>query len=378
MIDTVEAKYHVRFPVGLNPDIECVRLSLDPLQAIHRPFVFYLGIYLFVTLFDVCMLKWRWQFQRYGDYSTVWGGILSRVHQCFIWLGSCLAGQECLRPSASSDKHDRQLVYWYRPTTTSHLRRQSVATGTKTPLVFMHGIGAGPSFYFVLISDLAALNRPLFVVEMPFATMRMVEKGPEAYDTAIGIKNMLKTHGFDKAVFVSHSFGTVATTWVKNIIPSALAGAVMIDPVCFLQNHAHVCFNFVHRAPKRLFQVNQTPPPPTHLLFTDFYVLQYLIFYFAARELYIIHYFSRLFRWQQGTFFVDPTSADNMTVFLSEKDGVTDSSLVAKYLAKSGVDHQVMLHLEHGEFLMNWTWRKRILDKVDRVARRIDDEGVEL
>jgi hypothetical protein len=94
-----------------------------------------------------------------------------------------------------------------------------------------------------------------------------------------------------------------------------------------------------------------------------------------------MHYFSRLFRWQEGTFFVDPahrSSLDNISVFLSEKDGVTDSSLVAKYLAKSGVDHQVMPHLEHGEFLMNWTWRKRILDQVDRVARRIDDEGVEL
>jgi pimeloyl-ACP methyl ester carboxylesterase len=128
----------------------------------------------------------------------------------------------------------------------------------------MHGIGAGPSFYSILISDLVGMDRPLFVVEMPFATMRMVEDVPEAHDTAIGVKNMLNTHGYDKAVFVSHSFGTVATTWMKNMIPSAMAGAVMIDPVCFLQNHAHVCFNFVHRAPKRLFQVNKSlqPSPP--------------------------------------------------------------------------------------------------------------------
>ncbi|KAI8339885.1 hypothetical protein BC941DRAFT_236369 [Chlamydoabsidia padenii] len=382
MIDTVEDKYKVRFPAGYNDNIKCIRLSLDPVLSLHRPLLFYLITYISVIFFDTLVMRWWWQFRLYGDYSTVWGGILHKIHQGYIWIYTRLTDPpQCSPLSKSSSKSptcDKQhrIVYWYRPATSTTCRQKQQGSNNNsrnlinggnnmTPVVFLHGIGAGPSFYSILINNLVDMNRPLFVVELPFAATHMVETAPEAEDIAIGIKSMLQDHQFKQAVFVSHSFGTLVTAWVKNLIPTIVAGIIMVDPVCFLLNHAHVCFNFVHRKPTRFMQA--------------------LIFYFASREMYIIHYFTRIFRWQPGSYFAEATkttqvhrSLPNTTIFLSENDCITDSFLVADYFDKIGMDYRFMPKMEHGEFLIKWTWRKRILDQIDRVARNVDDEGVEL
>ncbi|CAO3592857.1 unnamed protein product [Absidia cylindrospora] len=265
---------------------------------------------------------------------------------------------------------DDQLVYWYRPasdtyqqTNDPNIPRQN-DRNIKTPLVFLHGFGIGPGLYMEFIYRLIKTNRPLYIVEIPAVAMRMVETVPEVHVVVNGIKNMLHSHGYKHAVFVSHSFGTDVTNWIMNRSPSMMAGAVMIDPVCFLLQHAHVAFNFIHRTPKRLFE--------------------YLMRYGASRELYISNYVARHFQWYENICFVDKTYSkqhplfNNTVVFLSERDGVTDCSLVAKNFVKHGVNHRIMQNLEHGEFLLNWTWRKQILDQIEWIARNVDDEGIDL
>ncbi len=41
-ISIIENTKKVKFSEGYNPDIRCIRLTLDPIKAIPRPFVFYI------------------------------------------------------------------------------------------------------------------------------------------------------------------------------------------------------------------------------------------------------------------------------------------------------------------------------------------------
>lgn len=41
MVNRVETKNKIKFPDGYNPNCSCIRLTLDPVKAIHRPFFFY-------------------------------------------------------------------------------------------------------------------------------------------------------------------------------------------------------------------------------------------------------------------------------------------------------------------------------------------------
>lgn len=42
MVDTIEEVTKVKFIGGHNPDVDCIRLSLDPVIASHRPLIYYL------------------------------------------------------------------------------------------------------------------------------------------------------------------------------------------------------------------------------------------------------------------------------------------------------------------------------------------------
>lgn len=41
MVDTIERTKDIQFAKGFNPEIECIRLSLDPVIASYRPLIHY-------------------------------------------------------------------------------------------------------------------------------------------------------------------------------------------------------------------------------------------------------------------------------------------------------------------------------------------------
>jgi hypothetical protein len=41
MVDTIEEVKKVKLTEGYNPDVDCIRLSLDPVIASHRPLIYY-------------------------------------------------------------------------------------------------------------------------------------------------------------------------------------------------------------------------------------------------------------------------------------------------------------------------------------------------
>ncbi|KAI8384380.1 Alpha/Beta hydrolase protein [Radiomyces spectabilis] len=364
MMNTAESRFQVKVLPGFNDQLQCIRLSLDPVQAVHRPLIMYAAIYCGTALFNTLFLEWSWHMKRLGSRSAgvLWGGFFGFLEEC----------REMIWPSAtdSAPKKDRahkhkHLVYWY-------YEPSSPVSAKQTPIVFIHGIGAGLLCYGEFMHHLLGLGRPVFCVELPYVAMHMVEHVPTADETVEEIVAMLETHGYPRAVLVGHSLGTAVASWVAQAVPDKVAGMVMIDPICFLLHYHHVGFNFVHRTPKRL--------------------LEYLMHYLASRELHISYYISRHFQWFQTIYFVrnlgkeqvskrgddfdpqDPLS--NTTVFLSEKDGIVDSPLVAQYLQQNHVDARIMPGLQHAAFLINWKWRQQIIHRIEETARNIDDEGI--
>ncbi|KAF7729575.1 hypothetical protein EC973_004250 [Apophysomyces ossiformis] len=375
MITTTEKHFKVIFPKGYNQRLQCIRLNLDPVQAVHRPLIFYVVIYLCTVMFNALFLEAIWEFKQCQSLPGVlWGGFLSWIDR---WRGhhhyhhhhppNGKNSQVQHSVATENDNHrdkgegHHSVVYWYRP----------VPDSTKTPLVFIHGIGAGPLCYGEFIHRLAHLDRPMFCVELPYVSMHMVEMVPTAEETVQSIKTMLQTHGHEQAIVVAHSLGTAVTSWLMSMAPECIAGTVMIDPICFLLHYHHVGFNFVHRIPKR--------------------PLEYILYYCASRELHISHYISRHFQWFQTIFFVHPTSTSqppclptvvepnsplsNAAIFLSERDGIVDSLVVATYLKERGVNAKIMPGMEHAEFLVNWKWRKHILEQVEYIGKQADDRS---
>ncbi|KAI7904032.1 Alpha/Beta hydrolase protein [Cokeromyces recurvatus] len=343
MLSAVEQWFCVTFPQGLNPNLECIRLNLDPVQAVHRPFILYLSMYLITTVFHLFYLK-NWGFQHSGgtEAGIIWGGPIGYLHDVL----------QSLFTQTTKESQMKRLSYYYRPST-------SISSDPQTPIVFIHGIGVGILCYAEFIYQVVTqLDRPIFLVELPYVAMHMVDSVPTAIETVSEISNMLNEFGYDKAVYISHSLGTGVTSWVMNMAPETVAGLILIDPICFLLHHHHVAFNFVHRLPKTIFE--------------------YILHYGAARELYISYYISRHFQWYETIYFckeVDSVSTnilENASIFLSENDGIVGSTHVHHYLSKRGAQVHMMEGLRHAMFLTNTEWKNKILNQIDFISRKAD------
>ena len=215
MLTSAEEWFHVEFPKGLNPELECIRLNLDPLEAVHRPLIVYIGLYIITTTFNIVFLQWIWEFSHSGATAPgiEWGGPLSFVHdivnrfkKALIKITSNTSAQDANKQYKKQPRL-KHLSYWYRA--------PSKNSTTRTPLVFVHGIGAGVICYTEFVHQLAHFDRPIFLIELPYVAMHMVDHVPTAAETVLEITEMLQTFGYDKAVYVSHSLGTGVSSWVN-------------------------------------------------------------------------------------------------------------------------------------------------------------------
>jgi pimeloyl-ACP methyl ester carboxylesterase len=244
MISTAEEWFHVTFTKGLNPNLECIRLNLDPVQAVHRPLLVYVVLYLVTCTFNILLLQKVWGFTHAGTMApgVLWGGALQMFENGLQSFKAAFIMP--VEDITTKPTRGKLISYWYRSTSEK-----------KTPLVFIHGIGAGVICYAEFIHQLSHLDRPIFLVELPYVAMRMVDNVPSAAETVKEVSEMLQRYGYDNAIFVSHSLGTGIASWVMNMAPEIVGGMVMIDPICFLLHYHNVAFNFVHRIPKTIFEV---------------------------------------------------------------------------------------------------------------------------
>lgn len=284
-VDILAEKCGTTFEPGYNPAVKCVRLTVDPVKAIHRPAVLYLAI----AIFDVAIsfTLWKLGYSHFIPSST--SGY--RIKFPYIPLPSS--------PSGSC------LTYWFRPS-----GKAPEDAREDLPIVFIHGIGAGLHFYKPFLKDLSSRNpnSAIFMIELPVVSMKIMDASPSKRDTVAALTALLASHGHSKAVFVGHSLGSVVVSWMVHLAPEYCASIVLVDPVCFLLHLPDVAYNFLHRSPTR--------------------ANEWLYWYFVSNEAGIAWYLGRSFFWFENVLWLDELRALSTTT--PSRDGHLDKVSIEK------------------------------------------------
>ncbi|RKP25741.1 Alpha/Beta hydrolase protein [Syncephalis pseudoplumigaleata] len=325
MLHQVEQLKSHRFRPGYNSAVSCLRLNVEPFSAKHRPLAFY-------------MVGDR----TYGDaYAYAYAYAASQVGHRHADVG--------LRGDRSAD-----VSYWYRPATKEACAARHRSATAPYPIVFIHGLGMGLMSYLAFIAKICYANGardvPVYLLDMPYLGMRLLAQAPSIPETACAVKAALHRHGHRRAVFIGHSFGSAVVAGLCRAMPKAVAGVVLVDPICFLLLEAAVAWRFVRRVPVR---ANER--------FVEFFV---------SRELFTSYFISRQFHWYHAILWAEelPSNGATTAVYLSEADLLVPSAQVAAYLKRRNIPHQMMPG-DHAQFLLNPRWENEIVSQALAFAR---------
>ncbi|CAE6365280.1 unnamed protein product [Rhizoctonia solani] len=217
------------------------------------------------------------------------------------------------------------------------LRQPEVVTDeAKEPIVFMHGLGIGPAQYSMFISQILREfpNRPVLVPLQPHISQAIFRPGhldalnkAELVDTLRGLLEKLGWAQSDdkptssQVTFISHSNGSVPHAWMLKAYPELLQRNCFVDPVTFCLWEGDVCYNFVYKRP-----VNG---------------LDILMRYFVGTELGIANHIQRQFDWSANSLWFEeiPSARDSKRsmFFIGGKDSIIDGERVRRYLRSHGI-----------------------------------------
>lgn len=263
---------------GYDPNvqpIEVSRFTYLPIQSFHRPFIFYGAISVAAQMGGVCLRRMGFQLCQ-GRHLNYW----------------YYEGKPFIAPACTKD--------------------------TNYPVVLSHGVGVGAFTYMYFISKIMAKyrgNKSIFLPECPYVSMKLAaDHVPSAEEHAVSIKESLEKHGYSKAIFCGHSYGTFMGTFAVRFYPDIVERLVLIDPVCFLLHQPQGVINFIK---------GQKPTS----------ALQSMMKYLAKTELGILHTLQRHVWWYNNSLWAN-LIPPNSSVVLSAHDDITPSHLVRDYLEK--------------------------------------------
>jgi hypothetical protein len=199
-------------------------------------------------------------------------------------------------------------------------------------VLFIHGIGVGLYPYTRFLGDLINEGATedgeigIIALEIMPVSSRITHQSLEKNAMVGEIWEILKCHGWSRFVLVSHSYGSVITTYLlKSSLTAPLVGpTIFIDPISFLLHLPDVAYNFTARQPVR---------PNEHQ-----------VWYFGSKDMGVAHTLARRFCWSDIIIWKQDLRlkiADNkkegreVTVVLSGKDLITDTEAVGRYLMSS-------------------------------------------
>ncbi|PVI00813.1 hypothetical protein DM02DRAFT_614075 [Periconia macrospinosa] len=278
---------------------QSLRLTTDKVNMLHRPFLWYMIVFLVDTLTSAYL--------RYNSFT------LHRppLRQAISIFPPRLASIFTTKRSAAAD-----ISYWYRPHTSK----------TRLPVLFIHGIGIGLYPYARFLAEINKHNRHspedgdigIIAIELMPISFRITSPILGRDEICRQINAILEKHGFDKVVLAAHSYGSVITTHLlQNTTTAAKIGPMLlVDPVTFLLHLPDVCYNFTARKPRR--------------------ANEYQLSYFACTDQMVSHTLARHFFWAQNILWKEDLRGRDVTVSLGGRDLIVDTETVGKYVA--GVD----------------------------------------
>lgn len=213
----------------------------------------------------------------------------------------------------------KHLSYWYRPHTSA----------TRLPVLFIHGIGIGLYPYTNFLSE---INSPLcgdtddddgqvgiLAIEIMPISFRITHSALGKDDMCTEIRQIVAKHSYDRFVLVSHSYGSVISTFIlaDQSLRPRISSTLLVDPVSFLLHTPDVAYNFTARQPRR--------------------ANEWQLWYFASQDPGVAHTLGRHFFWSQKVMwhkdvsnFVD--EGRRLTVSLGGKDLIVNTDAVGRYL----------------------------------------------
>lgn len=233
-----------------NPYLECFRYRSDRFPAVHRP--------LFV---NVCT----------AFFFPLMG------HRVLSWLG--------FRPYRSGS-----MEYWFRACPAISVPksgRPRLIPGDFKPLVFIHGVGIGPSMCLTFLQRLVrnlGSDNPIFVCHVGGISMSFEDDVASSTEVTANIAKMLQVWGFSSAHFIGHSFGTFVLAWMIRYQRSYIDRVSFIDPVCFL----------TLRMLKEGYELQQVRND------SSMNTMEMFIKYFVMTELFVCNFVCRCFFWEES------------------------------------------------------------------------------
>lgn len=306
MVDMVDKRFDLKLEHGLNTDVRTLRMTLEPLEVIHRPLCIYLCVTYVPRFFGNCVLR--------------------------------LQGFERL-------EHEG-LVYWYRPS------RDWPKAAWQLPLVFFHGVSPGQCAYAGL-TTLLSEGRSAVLVEIPHIAMSLEAfQAKSEAEVTTAVKSICSKHHIQHFVVAGHSYGTIWAGWVLRAMREEVKQAVLLDPVCILLCLPNTPFNFLYRLPH---------DPPSHLpkapsIFTGAgikkRVLDYGLHYVVSRELTIANAMRRQFWWHKKILHAEDIHCP-VVVGLASDDILLSAPAIRKYLQDNCTDLEIIWwqDFSHGELL---------------------------
>lgn len=127
---------------------------------------------------------------------------------------------------------------------------------------------------------------------------------------------ILASHGFLRAVFLGHSYGTSWLSYLCKYARSAVSGILFLDPICFCLHVPYLTKQFVY--------VRPDPGTVSYMVRTDV-VVNWTI--------------QRSFPWAHVSLFVEQLHVPTV-IFLSDKDALVPATKVENYLRKRNIPVQ--------------------------------------
>ena len=155
----------------------------------------------------------------------------------------------------------------------------------------------------------------VIAVEIMPISSRITHPMPGKQEMCADIHAILKYHGWDKFVLVSHSYGTAISTHLlkSSLLSSQIESVVLIDPITFLLHLPDVAYNFTRRQPKKANELQ--------------------LHYFGSMDMGVSHALARCFFWSENVLWKEELGDRNVTVSLAGRDLIVNTEAAGTYLA---------------------------------------------
>eukprot|EP01025_Chloroclados_australasicus_P062067 TRINITY_DN814_c0_g1_i4.p1 TRINITY_DN814_c0_g1~~TRINITY_DN814_c0_g1_i4.p1 ORF type:complete len:642 (-),score=23.88 TRINITY_DN814_c0_g1_i4:347-2272(-) len=222
----------------------------------------------------------------------------------------------------------------------------SISSAQQTPIVFMHGIGAGtfPYLFFVRKIMRQFPDNPLILTEMRHISMRWTPRAKSVNEVANSVATLMQELGVEKAHLIGHSYGTLVASSLVHRYRHLVDGICLMDPVCLMTCHPTLLQNFIYKG----FGPGDT-------------IIDYLRF-MCARDISIAEGLCRNF-WWSGLMLWPADFPSKTLLAVSGKDDLVPSDIVLQQLNHDTHPAKVLFNekLAHGQFILKTGWMDTIL-----------------